>query len=777
MTQTKSRLTILLLLLAAGLTAAGAAASQPLAGEPSRTLSPYFHVHSEDPEVHELPLESTRVETRIAGVIADVRVEQVYRNGGQRPLEAIYVFPASTRAAVHGMKMTIGDRTIVAEVREREQARREYEEARDEGRNASLLEQQRSNVFQMNVANIMPGDRIVVELLYTELLLPTEGVYEFVYPTVVGPRYSNQAAESAPQSDQWIANPYLREGEAPTYTFDMRVELNGGVPVQDVACASHQVEVAYSRPDRAVIELASGPGSGGNRDFVLRYRLQGQQIQSGLLLHEGDDESFFLLTVQPPERIEPASIPPREFVFVVDVSGSMNGFPLDTAKGLMRRLLDGLRPVDRFNLVLFAGGSKVLARRSLAASPANVTEAMATLDRERGGGGTELLPALQRAVGLPRDQETARTVLVITDGFVGVEVETFELIRDRLGEANLFAFGIGTSVNRLLIEGMARAGMGEAFVVTSAAEAAAKSGRFYRYVATPVLTGVELTFDGLETYDVVPARVPDVLAERPLTVFGKWRGRPRGTIRLRGRQGDREYQDQIVVNAPDSSGSNPALRYLWARHRIAELGDDVRIDGDADTRDRIVRLGLEYNLLTDYTSFVGIDREVRRDGSEVVTTVRQPLPLPEGVGDLALGGGARMMKAAAPTFSLARSVLGALGGAGRMAAPETECELVEEEPEPELRVLRIEVSDGLGAREVERLLVDQLQDMVDQLRGREVELRFEIDAAGRAGSLALTPHDLPAAIRDGIEELLAGLRFPASTGASTASVRLRFRVD
>ena len=210
-----------------------------------KTLSPYFFVKSDDPETDQLPLKSTSVKVDISGVIADVVVTQVYKNEGKRPLEAIYVFPASTRAAVYGMKMTIGGRTITAKIHEREEARRQYEQAKQEGKSASLLEQHRPNVFRMNVANILPADVIEVELRYTELLVPTDAVYEFVYPTVVGPRYTDKQASEGRPGENWTENPYLHQGESPTYTFDIEVNLAAGLPIKDLICSSHQTNIQY----------------------------------------------------------------------------------------------------------------------------------------------------------------------------------------------------------------------------------------------------------------------------------------------------------------------------------------------------------------------------------------------------------------------------------------------------------------------------------------------------------------------------------------------------
>ncbi len=614
-----------------------------LQGQADKTLSPYFFVKSDDPEVDCLPLQRTRADVDIAGVIADVKVTQVYKNQGQKPLEAIYVFPASTRAAVYAMRMTIGERTIEAEVKERGQARRDYEQARDNGQSASLLEQQRPNVFQMNVANILPGDVIKVELNYTELLVPTSGIYEFVYPTVVGPRYSEKKAGSTPDSEHWLENPYLHQGEKAPYGFDIDVSLNGGVPIQKITCSTHQVDVSYRGKARALVDLADSEKQGGNRDFILKYRLSGNQVQSGLLLHEGEKENFFLLMAQPPKRVTPEHIPAREYIFIVDVSGSMYGFPLDISKKLLKNLIGNLRPSDTFNILLFAGGSTVMAERSLPATAGNIRKAFDIIDRQQGGGSTRLLPALKRSLALPRTEGCSRSIVIVTDGYVAVEEEAFDLIRNRLGEANMFAFGIGSSVNRHLIEGMARVGMGEPFVITKPEEAEARAEAFRKIIQSPVLANISIDFGKFDVYNVEPPSVPDVLAERPVIVFGKWRGKPRGTITIEGVTGKRKYHKKIRVADSKQSKDNKALKYLWARHRIAVLGDYNKLNKNDKRVKEITRLGLDYNLLTAYTSFVAIDKQIRVKNGKAVT-VKQPLPLPQGVSDYAVG--AEMQKSA-----------------------------------------------------------------------------------------------------------------------------------
>ncbi len=605
---------------------------------PDRTLSPYFVVDGGESGVGAFPLKSTFATVDVAGVIASVTVEQTYANTGTTPLHAKYVFPASTRAAVHGMRLTVGDRTVEARIQERKQARADYERAKAEGKSASLLEQQRPNVFTMEVSNILPGDVVKVELRYTELLVPTDGVYELVYPTVVLPRYSNQAEAAAPESDKWVKSPYLHEGKAPTYAFGFRARITTGIPLQDVSVPSHKVDVKWTRRNHAQIDLDPAEKDGGNRDVVLRYRLAGAKVESGLLLQDGPGAKFFLLTVEPPERVAAADIPPREYVFIIDVSGSMHGFPLDTAKKLIQDLIGGLRPTDRFDVILFSGASQTMSPRSVPATRENIARATALVDTQQGGGGTELLPALKEAMNLPRVEGTSRSFIVVTDGGISEEKAMFQYIREHLGDANVFSFGIGSAVNRHLVEGVAKAGMGESFVVTKPDEAAPVATAFRRYVEAPVLTGIRVSYDGFQASDVEPRAIPDLLAQRPIVLQGKWTGVAQGTITITGRTGRGSFEKVIDVARTGSRTHDDALRYLWARTRIAALSDFSAREESEEEKQELTRLGLEHNLLTRHTSFVAVLQQVRNAGGQG-KDIDQPLPLPQSVSDLAVGDG------------------------------------------------------------------------------------------------------------------------------------------
>jgi Ca-activated chloride channel family protein len=605
-----------------------------------RTLAPYFYVAGGNPETERLPLKETRAEVDIAGVIAAVKVHQVFENQAGKPIEAVYVFPASTRAAVHAMRMKIGARTIEAHIARKQEARAEYEAAKRAGQRASLLEQERPNVFTTSVANIMPGDRIEVELDYSEMILPENATYEFVYPTVVGPRYSGGAN---PKTDQWMANPHLSESEKEPYAFDIKVHMQTGIALKEVSSPSHKIAVSYAGSSTADIRLDQT--GGGNKDFVLRYRLAGDKIETGLLLYQepsaGLDrpsEKFFALLMEPPRRPSDADIPPREYIFLLDVSGSMHGFPLDTAKALMRELLSRLRPTDHFNLALFSGANYVWSPSgSKPANEKNIREGLDVILHQSGGGGTELMGGLQAAYAIPSlSRGTSRTVVVVTDGYVGVEAQAFRFIRERLDQANLFAFGIGSSVNRGLIEGMARAGLGEPFVVARPEKAAAEAEKLRHMIERPVLTDIEVRMQGFDAYDVAPEKVPDLLAERPLLLFGKYKGERPGKIEITGRSGRGRFGHSIDLRPADARRENAALRALWARKWVEILEDELHMGGGQEVEDAITGLGLGYSLLTPFTSFVAVDSQVVNRGGNL-ETVRQPLPMPEGVSNLAIG--------------------------------------------------------------------------------------------------------------------------------------------
>lgn len=583
-----------------------------------QSLSPYFLVKSDSAGNASMPLKKTDVTVNIAGVIADVSVKQIYINEGKNTLEAIYVFPGSTRAAVYGMSMTVGNKRIEAKIKKKEQARKEYEKAKDEGKSTTLLEQQRPNVFQMNVANILPGDTIVVEMRYTELLEHQSGTYEFVYPTVVGPRYTET-------NEKWVERSTAQFESRKTPEFSIKTIVQAGMPIRKISSVTHNLTIESPSPDQAVVSLSNPKDFEGDRDYILQYELQGGKVESGLLRYEHGDENFFLLMMQPPKKPTSDQIPPREYVFLIDVSGSMHGFPLSISKNLIRNLVSSLRPIDRFNVMLFESSNDMLYSESVAATEDNINKALEVIDRQKGSGGTRMYPAIVNAMNFKETEGFSRTFIIVTDGFVTVEKEAFNYIRSNLNKANLFPFGIGSNVNRYMIEGLANAGMGTPYIVTNHTQAETIGQKAIKEISEPVLTNISIDWGDFDIYDVEPVAIPDVFAERPMLVYGKYKGSAKGTITVSGLAGNSAYEQKFDVGKARKE-NNQALRYLWARNQIRYYDDyaqyyEGEINGWHDSYgnhqrsqqqiDNVTNLGLKYNLLTQFTSFLAVDDEVR----------------------------------------------------------------------------------------------------------------------------------------------------------------------
>ncbi len=585
-----------------------------------RGSAPYLA--SSDGSVEQLPLSFTAVDVSIAGVIADVSVKQTYENRGDRTIDVVYVFPGSDRAAIYALTMQVGDRVIRANIRPKQVAKAEFEKARSEGKTASLLEQLDPSIFRMNLANVLPGDKIEVELRYTELLVPTKGEYEFFFPSTIGNRYASPGETP-------ITTPTSREDGVVDYSFDLQVNIVGALPLGEISSASHMVEVERPAAQQAQILLGEdSQRDAASKDYSLRFRYQGGEIETGIMAFPEKDGGYFLMLAEPPRRVEATQVVPREFIFVVDVSGSMHGMPLDISKDMLLDLVGSMRPNELFNILHFSGASETMSKSgSVPANPDNVNRARSFIEGAKAGGGTELIDALQQAYALPRTPGFARSIVVVTDGAIWVGGQAYRAIREHLGEANLFVFGIGPSVERPVINLLARAGMGEPFIVNELGKGREVAQRLRAYIDRPLLTGIELGHDPDGVFDLEPAQLPDLLAERPLVVVGRYRGQSPQDITIKGSSSGQPYQQTVRIVPGFASDRLSALRQLWARQRIQRLLDERQsaIHGQAEEVDHskeIEALGMEFSLLTPYTSFVAVDQRVRADGSSEL--VEQP---------------------------------------------------------------------------------------------------------------------------------------------------------
>ena len=594
------------------------------------------------------PLKHTDVKADISGFLVRATVTQEFENTADHKIEAVYTFPLPQNSAVDDMTMLVGGRTVKGKIKKREEAKQIYEDARRNGNVASLLDQERPNIFTQSVTNIMPGEKVKIVISYVETLKYEDGNYEFVFPMVVGPRYipgnaiSKTGGGWAPDTDRVpdasritpnVAKPGTRAG----HDISVEVALDAGVPLDNLISKTHEVEIARNGNNKAVVRLKN-QATLPNKDFILKYDVAGKKINDAVLTHNGANGGFFQVILQPPDRPATDQITPKELVFVLDTSGSMSGFPIEKAKEAMKHAIDGLNPRDTFNLITFAGDTHVLFPQPVAATPENLRQAQSFLADRRGGGGTEMMKAIRAALDPTDSQEHVRIVCFMTDGYIGNENEIISEIK-RHPKARIFSFGIGSSVNRFLLDKMAQAGRGEVEYVALNDDGSKAAKRFHERVQNPLLTDIEVDWGGLQVADVYPKQIPDLFSAKPLILTGKYKASGRATIRLRGKQAGQPLTREITVDFPASQPQHDVLATLWARTKIDDL--TMQDPGNAerlDLRESITALGLQYRLMTQYTSFVAVEEKIITDG----TTPRRvdvPVEMPEGVSYEGVFGG------------------------------------------------------------------------------------------------------------------------------------------
>jgi Ca-activated chloride channel family protein len=660
------------------------------------------------------PLEHTDVRAEISGFLARVRVTQRFRNNLEQAIEAVYTFPLPADSAVDDMTIRIGERTVKGKIKERDEARRIYNEARARGNLAALLDQERPNIFTQAVANIPPGATVEVEIAYVETLRYEEGAYDFSFPMVVGPRYvpgsptGKQGGGWAPDTDQVpdasrVTPPVTPPGTRAGHDVSVEVLLDAGVPIRDLDSGSHDVEVARRSDSRADVRLKAKSVL-PNKHFRLRYAVAGETIDDAVLTHFGEEGGFFTMILQPPKRVTVEDVTPKELVFVLDTSGSMSGFPIEKAKETMKLALDGLYPRDTFNLITFSGDTKVLFPTPVPATPENLEHAQRFLAGRQGGGGTEMMQAIRTALKPSESSEHVRIVCFMTDGYVGNDMAILDEL-GRYSNARVFSFGVGSSPNRFLLDKMAEVGRGEVEYVSLQDDGSAAARRFHERVRTPLLTDIALDFGSLAVEDVYPKRIPDLFSAKPLIVKGRFTGPGRGKVRLSGRMSGRPFQREISVELSREQPANEALGGLWARAKISDLmGQDWAGMQNgaprADIKQEITRLGLTHRLMTQFTSFVAVEETVVTEGGKP-RRIEVPVELPEGVSyEGVFGDRSRMeRKVAFASYEIAGGVHGGsaggmLGGVLGPAAQET----VAPPPPPAMRTARPAPLEKLDAK-------------------------------------------------------------------------------
>lgn len=590
------------------------------------------------------PLKHTSINAKVSGYVSRVTVEQTFTNPYPNTIEAIYTFPLSDGGAVNEMVMKIGPRTVRGVIQSKDEARQMYETAKRQGRIASLLDQERTNIFTQSVANIPPNETVKIEIKYVEYLPYESGHYQFVFPMVVGPRYipghpiGKTGTGYANNTDRVkdaskITPPVMAEDTRAGHDISLHLSLDAGMPIQSIESKLHKVTIKKSTNSTADVEI-SPSDSIPNKDFVLDWKVATDSIRPGYVAHKTGNMGFFSVMLLPPAQVTPAQICPRELNFIVDRSGSQRGLPLQKARETMLYILDRLNPNDTFQVLSFSNSTERLFKEPMKVTAQNASEAkkyVAALDAD---GGTEMREAVETATATPAPENRLRIFVLMTDGYIGNDQEIIGMVKQTRGVSRWFTFGTGNSVNRMLIDGVAKAGGGESDYVylNSPGEEVAK--KFFNKISSPVLTDVKVKFNGVDVADVQPAHIDDLWAQRPIYITGKYLTPGTGSVTIQGFSAGKPYTSTLPLQLPDKESVNEVLPSVWARTRVEDLMQLTYAKSltpiVTEAKNIVEKFGLFYHLLTAYTSFVAIDDSKGRQ-NPTQQTVTVGVEAPDGV--------------------------------------------------------------------------------------------------------------------------------------------------
>ncbi|MEZ6035713.1 MAG: VIT domain-containing protein [Planctomycetaceae bacterium] len=586
-----------------------------------------------------VPLKHTAVVGKIDGYIATVDVTQQFHNPYNSKIEAVYVFPLPDNAAVREFVMTVGERKIRGIIREREEAQKIYKDARAQGHVASLLTQERPNIFTQKVANIEPGKQIDINIRYFNTLQYDDGAYEFVFPMVVGPRYNPPATTggigavargATNASGQATEVQYLAPNERSGHDVSVNLDIDAGVTIESVRSINHDVVVKnVTETERSVTLSASDAIP--NKDFVLRYQVAGDKIKTAMMTHKDDHGQYFTMMLYPPAELKQVQRSPMEMVFVLDCSGSMNGRPIEQARAAIAHALQSLTPRDTFQIINFSETASQLGAVPMIASPQNIQQGINYLNSLNGQGGTEMIQGLKAALDFPHDEGRFRLVSLMTDGYIGNDHDILNALSEKLGASRIFSFGVGQSPNRFLMDRMALIGRGAVAYLSLNDNPVEIMNRFNERISHPAMTDLSIDWGNMNVTDVYPQILPDLIVGRPIVVTGKFSGEP-GVVNVGGRQGMQPTSFAVSVNSDNAAKSHNGIASVWARLRIMDLMTQFarKPDQAAELRQTVTQTALDYSLMSSFTSFVAVDSMSKTEG-QFGTTVAVPVNVPEGV--------------------------------------------------------------------------------------------------------------------------------------------------
>ncbi len=596
----------------------------PVTGGELRLVAPQVAVFAGvKQDVIGFPLEHTAITAHVGGMMAVYDVEQTFGNPFDEPIEAVYVFPLGDDGAVSGYQMTIGERTITGEIKTKEDARRIYDEAKTSGHTAGLVEQNKPNIFTQHVANIAPHERVKIKIRYVELLDYDDGAYTMAIPLTVGPRYlpADRPGRN-PVNAQSMS--YVDSSRASS-TVSFTADIDAGVPIVGVESPSHQIVATQPAATRSHVTLGRGDEI-PNRDLVIRYKTAGPQTTIGLLTHKTDEDGYFMLAVQPKAQYRTGDITPREVVIVIDRSGSMDGQPLAQAKAVASAIIDTLSDRDSFNVVAFASGVEAMSDTAIRGDRAGKQRGLEYLKVLQSGGGTEMEQGVVKMLTNTPGSDRIRVVYFLTDGFVGNDDVVVGAAKRFLGTNRIFTVGIGSAPNRSLLDRLAGAGRGFASYLTLNEPADKLAKDLVLKSAYPYMTDVQVDWGGLAVEELTPGTIPDVYAGQPLLVTGRYRRPGTAVVKVSATTAGQRVTIPISVTLPPINNFEPVAS-LWARRKIETL---MAVADEQDVRKPVTELGLRFHLVTEYTSFVAVDR-TRVVSNGVIRVVEQPSVVPEGV--------------------------------------------------------------------------------------------------------------------------------------------------
>ncbi|TNF33105.1 MAG: marine proteobacterial sortase target protein [Gammaproteobacteria bacterium] len=568
----------------------------------------------------------------ISGMTAHVRVKQHFRNDSQGWVEGIYVFPLTDNAAVHRMRMIIGERIIEGKIQERAQAKRTYEKAKSEGRKASLVEQERPNMFTNSVANIGPGETITVEIEYLQTVRFDSGVFSLRFPMTITPRYipGNSTRSGSEESVTLQANghgwamdtdqvpdasritPFLNPVAAttanPINPITLTATLDMGMPLNDISSAYHDV-VLKREGKRYQLKLTQGSVS-MEQDFVLSWEpAAGNTPQAAVFSEQRAGEDYALLMIVPPKPASTRAALPREMIYIVDTSGSMQGVSIDQAKQSLLLALKGLGPQDRFNIIEFNSTPTPLFTRSQEANSQNIARARHFTEKLQATGGTEMRAALELAFSHPAEESHLRQVVFITDGAVGNEEALFKLIYDKLGSGRLFTVGIGSAPNSHFMHKAAQFGRGTFTHIGNINEVQARMGELLAKLGSPVVANLQVDWPQGATVEMYPSRLPDLYLGEPVVISARAPSL-QGMVTISGNAGDQPWQQSLQLRGLNN---HSGIATVWAREKIAALLDQKTTGRpEQDVRDDVLKVALLHQLVSPYTSFIAVEEVVSR---------------------------------------------------------------------------------------------------------------------------------------------------------------------